>query len=613
MKTLDTNQSPKIERPYLQPFYFCHIYFPFQDQCVNGTATADAATTGFEASKAFDNSVCIGNYWEATPALPHWIKYKVQGNGKRYVDQYTILCPSLAATTGPKDFKLQGCDDDATWVDLDTQAGITWEAYQKRSFTLAAGAAYKYFRLYVTAVGAGTTVQIDDIELGMADWTMYLSDKNFQYNGHTYEAYLKDIPQTVQSIEKIGGYSNLSATIGFWNRPYRNYTYLIEWFDVCPIVQREMDLYVLYKDTGETFVSDVSTKLYRLSIGEFSNIKLLSFQCDLSSIAYGLKNKQMFNRINTTNWPSAAPNDIGKYENHVYGAVKDLPCHCVYTGAVNTLFMNCSPSDTTLYISDVDFPMAFPSSGTIMIEDEQIAYTTKSSANKTLSGCTRGYNGTTAATHNRGEVVWENKATYVYLANAGISQSIDAVYGGSDKVRIPSAQYTVNKTDGMYGNQTTITFIVRPYQILKKLAAATVVDTGSHDHGYSNQTSQSVWGTSGSFYPFGSGWSQGGSEVNFRDNNPATNAWCSNNGSQGAYYICQTNFPAWGGGTIAEVIVHVTHATTLNSGSDCELYGGTVGHIDWLQTQGAGTYSRSLGTTYPSYIATRPRVNVGGN
>jgi hypothetical protein len=51
-------------------------------------------------------------------------------------------------------------------------------------------------------------------------------------------------------------------------------------------------------------------------------------------------------------------------------------------------------ADATITVTDGTI---FPSSGTILIEDEQISYTGRSTHN--LTGCTRGVNNTTAATH----------------------------------------------------------------------------------------------------------------------------------------------------------------------------------------------------------------------
>ena len=57
----------------------------------------------------------------------------------------------------------------------------------------------------------------------------------------------------------------------------------------------------------------------------------------------------------------------------------------------------------------------FPTSGTIFIENEQITYTGKSGNN--LTGCTRGANSTTAATHADGTNVYNYK--FIFTQNHG--------------------------------------------------------------------------------------------------------------------------------------------------------------------------------------------------
>ena len=84
------------------------------------------------------------------------------------------------------------------------------------------------------------------VHLYLPGETLYLSDRNFKLNGHDYEAYLFDIPETVESIERLGGYRNMSATLSFKNTRFRSYDKMIDFFIANPIVKREMDIFVLY-------------------------------------------------------------------------------------------------------------------------------------------------------------------------------------------------------------------------------------------------------------------------------------------------------------------------------------------------------------------------------
>jgi len=60
-----------------------------------------------------------------------------------------------------------------------------------------------------------------------------------------------------------------------------------------------------------------------------------------------------------------------------------------------TLANTINSSVTTILM--INISTSFPAAGVVQIDDEQILYTARSGAN--LTGCTRGYNGTTAAAH----------------------------------------------------------------------------------------------------------------------------------------------------------------------------------------------------------------------
>jgi len=61
----------------------------------------------------------------------------------------------------------------------------------------------------------------------------------------------------------------------------------------------------------------------------------------------------------------------------------------------------------------LDSVTQFPTSGTLLIDSEQITYTGTNTSNNTITGCTRGANSTTAATHTDNTEVYDyNSITY---------------------------------------------------------------------------------------------------------------------------------------------------------------------------------------------------------
>ncbi|MEE8219494.1 MAG: hypothetical protein V3R43_02525, partial [bacterium] len=116
-------------------------------------------------------------------------------------------------------------------------------------------------------------------------------------------------------------------------------------------------------------------------------------------------------KINTTDFPNAAPEAIGRVCGPVIGTVEDVPVYPVDAGARSLLRAYITSASTgPLELSDAS---RFPSSGTVIVGQEEIGYTSKSGDD--LTGLTRAQGGSTAVFHNRGGAVIEKKTEYTYL------------------------------------------------------------------------------------------------------------------------------------------------------------------------------------------------------
>lgn len=79
----------------------------------------------------------------------------------------------------------------------------------------------------------------------------------------------------------------------------------------------------------------------------------------------------------------------------------------------------------------VDSVVQFPTSGTLLIDSEQITYTATNTSNNTFTGCTRGANSTTAATHaDDAEVFNNNTITF------GADDILEMVYRNTDQTPV---------------------------------------------------------------------------------------------------------------------------------------------------------------------------------
>jgi hypothetical protein len=84
------------------------------DLTIGGTFSADSfSAAGYEADKAFDDN--SSTYWASGATLPHWLKCQFAATKK--IVRYSIH--PQTQNGAPKEFKLQGSNDDSAWVDLD--------------------------------------------------------------------------------------------------------------------------------------------------------------------------------------------------------------------------------------------------------------------------------------------------------------------------------------------------------------------------------------------------------------------------------------------------------------------------------------------------------------
>lgn len=106
-------------------------------------------------------------YWLGTnPAS--WHKIDIGSGAEKTLQGYIILVNSVPeAARAPKDWTLEGSNNNSTWDTLDTRTNQTswgsgeWRAYTCNSPT---GTAYRYYRVNITANnGDGTYVQLDKV------------------------------------------------------------------------------------------------------------------------------------------------------------------------------------------------------------------------------------------------------------------------------------------------------------------------------------------------------------------------------------------------------------------------------------------------------------------
>jgi len=171
-------------------------------------------------------------------------------------------------------------------------------------------------------------------------------------------------------------------------------------------------------------------------------------------------------------FPDADPDEYGKMSNIIYGVVDDVPCPCIVSGDVNSLVSAITAAATSIELSDASY---FPANGVIGCDAEKISYTGKTG--NTLTGCTRGYDSTTATTHDAGSAVWEVISLYVYQVAGHPVKAIGDIF--CDGVRVTSicTKYTGQTGNVLTGYAGQAVFTV-PSRLTRQQAIDLLVNDG---------------------------------------------------------------------------------------------------------------------------------------
>lgn len=312
-----------------------------------------------------------------------------------------------------------------------------------------------------------------------ATGTIYLSDRAFtvaSWNGGiTTKSWIKSwsaidenvsgqiaTPQvadfTITVINDPDDASNVGALL--WNATNKPET-------------TDCELYLWFSDLNPA--TDPPQKIFVGNIIDFEQEDELVYRLTLvdQSVRY---DKYVGIAIDTTTYPNADPDDIGKIGNIVYGTVKEVPARAVVAGALNYLANSMTASQTTMNLTDAS---RFPTSGTVVVDAEKITYTGKS--NNQLTGLTRGANGTTATTHSSGVPVLEVRTSFTYEAVSHPVKALDNVYavGNNTKVKITSiCTLYLGNTGSQHPTWTNKGMVVIPTNITITQAIAILTGDG---------------------------------------------------------------------------------------------------------------------------------------
>lgn len=159
----------------------------------SGTASASSSLAGQPASKAIDNlNSAIGDAWLTNATTTGWWK-KDFGVGNSYaISRLTIAAQVSGQTRSPRNFTLQGSNDDVSYTTILTVTGSTgWTSAEVRTWSFVNTTAYRYYKINITQNdGDATYCAIGELQL-ITSTTKDKLAQGIQFVGTTAVKYAK--------------------------------------------------------------------------------------------------------------------------------------------------------------------------------------------------------------------------------------------------------------------------------------------------------------------------------------------------------------------------------------------------------------------------------------
>lgn len=131
-------------------------------------ASASSEAGGNLAYRCFDGSELAGFAWISGIEAQGWVKLDIGAGNSEILDHYEITFPSdQSVGMAPKDWLMQGSNNDADWDTLDTATNETdWSQGEKRTFHCdVKDTPYRYFKLNISANNTGDRQSITELYL----------------------------------------------------------------------------------------------------------------------------------------------------------------------------------------------------------------------------------------------------------------------------------------------------------------------------------------------------------------------------------------------------------------------------------------------------------------
>ncbi len=495
VKTLDANQIQKIDRPYVQPIYLVHLLLGgltlyFSDRCLpyNGHEYEDYL---FDLSNIGNEIRNLGGMDNAQVTL-RFKNDKILAKNtlielfddyppeKKYVEIYKLYVDTLSTNLGPNLVTNGGMEAGnpptgwAPWGTPETFERSTVRKYggSYSCHVIDSTASYGGFYGYPVNIPVitGRIYKVSFryyIESGVLNPTFY--DGSTYDQTHTYSATGSWLLGEIYFTSTNTGdgcliFANNSNTV-----PAEFYIDDIS-------IQEVLDTSSYYQ---ETFATDVSTKIFKGEMGQPEEIydPPTDFKINCSLMLFGKNASLPLDVIDLADFPSADPDDVGKYRNIVYGPAKRIVCPWTVAGWLSTLTADITAAATSIVVTDSNGAPATPFSA--FIDNEEVSVTGNTKATGTLT-ITRAQGGTTAVIHNKGAAIYEKRTDFEAEVAQHPVKAIGDVFvkrGSGEWLRVISG---VTKNISTGGRATLVFSDKVKYEQKTNVTPST--DTGTHPH-----------------------------------------------------------------------------------------------------------------------------------
>lgn len=284
---------------------------------------------------------------------------------------------------------------------------------------------------------------------------IFVSDRDVTISANVHKGVVKEWGEHEESVDPAdGNFQIASRTITLNNfpifgSPAKRFTDLWSGIGVEGV---EVDFYQNFRQIGTTTILQELAFKYVCNPVDYTPITVTLELISVSEKYLGLK--EVSEPIDRSDFPLASMDAIGKRAPVIYGSAKKVQAQAVKAVPGSILREAMTSSQTTASVYDEIWDI-LPSSGSGQIGAEKFSYTGKGgvAGSRTLTGLTRGADGTTAEAHNAGEAVFFFPGDFIYLVAGHKVKAISKVYvrQGDKFIPVDASRYTVE-----LGNTTLV-------------------------------------------------------------------------------------------------------------------------------------------------------------